>query len=489
MSTFYRLAIVLVGLWLSGAPAGRAGAAAPPNVLFIAVDDLRPELGCFGHEGMHTPHLDRLAEQGRVFRRHYVQVPTCGASRGALLTGRYPRSRQDLSNDAIRRHMAGRDEPAQPESFAHHFRRGGYTTICLGKISHYPDGRLFAYDHSGEGDLEMPHSWDRVGLPYGPWENGWDAFFGYAGGAGRVQGQSPPIESADVPDEGYPDGLIAGAAIEALQKQQRQLAEGGRPFLLCVGFFKPHLPFCAPQKYFDLYDLEEIAPPANPESPAGVNSRSIRQSGEPFGNYRHASEQPREDVEHHQRLRQAYFACVSYVDAQIGRVLSELDRLGLAENTVVVVWGDHGWHLGEHHLWGKHTTFERALHSPLIVRTPGMPAPGKASDGLVESVDLYPTLTELCGLTPPDDLDGTSMVPLLEVPAHAGKPAYGFWPGRTTVRTDRYRLVAYTEPQADAPQFELFDHQRDPLETTNVAADHPDVVERLLSLIAPRVIR
>src|SRR5690606_30880684 len=155
-----------------------------------------------------------------------------------------------------------------------------------------------------------------------------------------------------------------------------------------------------------------------------------------------------------------------------------------------VVWGDHGWHLGEQHLWGKHTTFERALHSPLIVRTPNMAAPGEASDGLVESVDLYPTLTQLCGLTTPEDLDGKSLVPLLEDPAHAGKQAaYGFWPGRTSVRTDRYRLVAYNDPQEDAPQFELFDHQRDPLETVNVAGEHPEVVERLRSLIAERQIR
>jgi arylsulfatase A-like enzyme len=462
----------------------QAAPADVPNVLLIAVDDLRPQLGCFGLDFMHTPHLDRLASQGRLFRRHYVQVPTCGASRCVLLTGQYPRTRDDLSNDAIRKQMAGREETDSPESFPHHFRRHGYRTVSIGKISHYPDGRLYAYDNTGDGTLEMPHSWDRVGLPCGPWENAWNAFFGYAGGKGRVRGQSPPIEAADVPDDGYPDGLIAEAAIERLRALRDER------FLLCVGFFKPHLPFCAPKKYFDLYDVDALSPSPCPDPPVGVHPRSIRQSGEAFGNYRHDSADPRNDPQHHRRLRHAYFACVSYVDAQIGRVLSELDRLGLSQNTIVVVWGDHGWHLGDQSLWGKHTTFERSLHSPLIIRLPQMPAPGTAAEGLVETVDVYPTLASLCGLPLPEDLDGLSLLPLLDDPRHAGKrAALGFWHGRTTVRTDRYRLVAYDDPAEDHPSHELFDHQKDPWEQTNVAADHSEVVERLLPLIADRALR
>ncbi|MCA9024581.1 MAG: sulfatase [Planctomycetaceae bacterium] len=459
-----------------------------PNVLFIAVDDLRPQLGCYGHEFMQTPQLDALASQGRLFDRHYVQVPTCGASRCALLTGQYPRTPNDLSNMAIRRRMSGRPEQVEPESFAHLFRRSGYRTVCLGKISHFADGRLYEYDHSGTGELEMPHSWDDVGLPYGKWQNGWDAFFGYADGSGRVRGESPPIESADVPDEGYPDGLIAQAAIQKLSELKDQ------QFMLCVGFFKPHLPFCAPQKYFDLYDPTSLPLSPNPDAPIDVAPRSLHQSSEMFGNYQHGVPNPLTNVDHHRRLRQAYFACVSYVDAQIGKVLDELDRLELADNTIVVVWGDHGWHLGDQTIWGKHTTFERALRSTLIVRTPETTSAGQPASGIVESVDLYPTLADLCDIEPPGNLDGQSFASVLRDPESIGKDvAFGFWKnGTRTLRTDRYRLVHLPASPQGPEADELYDHQDDPLESRNIAAKHPDLVEALklrfsdLERVAPK---
>ena len=449
----------------------------PYNVLFIAIDDLRPELGAYGETHMVTPNLDRLAAEGRVFRNHYVQAPTCGASRFALLTGIRPRSNDHLSNEAFVRLLPG-EEQQRPESFAHLFRRNGYYTAAIGKVSHYPDGRIYSYEGEGDGRAEMPFSWDEVSGPSDKWGTAWNAFFGYADGTNRNQrrGVAPAYEMADVPDTGYPDGLIAAAAVDKLGELK------DRPFLLAVGFLKPHLPFTAPQRYWDLYNPDTIALSPNPDAPVGHNPASVHDSNEMFGNYGHPVERGgagrRVDDEYARTLRHAYFAAVSYVDAQVGKVIDELDRLGLTDKTIVVVWGDHGWHLGDHTIWGKHSTFERALRSPLIVRVPDMPAPGIPSDGLVETVDLYPTLAELAGLTEPDGLTGTSLIPLLEAPDHPGKDgAFGYWNGRRTLRTERYRLTRYDDGET---RTELFDHRTDPYETINVADAHPDVVAKLL---------
>lgn len=462
----------------AAAPAA-AQAAPPPNILFIAVDDLRPELGAYGSTQIHTPNLDQLAAEGLVFLRHYVQVPTCGASRYSMLTGLRPASAAHLSNEAFV-NLLPRTEGERPESFPHLFRRAGYHTAAIGKISHYPDGRVYTYAGEGDGRLEMPFSWDEVEGPIGKWGTAWNAFFGYADGTNRNSGRelSPPYERADVPDDAYPDGLIAEAAVRKL----RELRERDQPFLLAVGFFKPHLPFNAPARYWDLYDRQDIDLSPNPDAPAAINPRTLHASGEFFGNYDgHPSRGGagvRIDDDYARTIRHAYFAAVSYVDAQIGRVLDELDRLGLRESTIVVVWGDHGWHLGDHTIWGKHTTLERSLRSPLIIRAPGMIAPGRTTDDIVESVDIYPTLVELAGLRPPDGLSGTSLAAHLRDLSHRGRGgAWGYYNGRTTLRTDRYRI---TEHVSGEPRVELFDHREDPYETVNVAAQHPDVVARLL---------
>ena len=204
-------------------------AADRPNVLFIAVDDLRPELGCYGATHIKSPHLDRFATSARIFNRHYVQVPTCGASRYALLTGHRPTLPVHQSNDAIR-NLLKADQEERATAFPQVFRNNGYHTVCIGKISHYPDGRIYSYDMQGDGRLEMPFSWDEVGLPAGQWTHGWPAFFGYASGEGRKRGQSPPFEAMDVEDEGYPDGLIANSAIETLRRMKKY----DQPFLLSV---------------------------------------------------------------------------------------------------------------------------------------------------------------------------------------------------------------------------------------------------------------
>lgn len=451
------------------------------NVLFIAVDDLRPELGCYGNSYLHTPHLDRLAAQGRLFQHHYVQVPTCGASRYALLTGLRPRRPLHLRNQVMFELMAGEPEPEQPESFAHLFRRKGYFTAAYGKISHSPDGYVYEYPEPPSDTLEMPHSWDEVYGPQEPWGTGWRAFFAYANGRNRIdeQRQVKPYERLDVPDEAYPDGLIAAKAVEQL----KQLSQADQPFLLAVGFYKPHLPFCAPARYWDLYDSSALPLSPNPFLPENVHPSSLQRNGE----FNHGYQQGDERAElgtpvskgYARRLKHAYAASVSYVDAQIGKVLDVLAETGLSDNTVVVVWGDHGWHLGDHTVWGKHTLFERALRSTLILRTPDMPQPGTSTHRVVESVDLYPTLLELCGLEAEGPLDGQSMVPLLHDPqAPFEEAAYSYWRKGMSLRTPRYRLTRHV--REEEPVTELFDHQTDPHETKNIAQAHPALVDSLL---------
>ena len=479
-SVYQSLCLSAIAYFCSTALVCAADTTKKPNVLFIAVDDLRPQLGCYGEKHMKTPNFDRFASQGRLFNRHYVQVPTCGASRYALLTGHRPTMPGHISNNAIRDQFP-KTPKGQPESFAEFFKQSGYYTQSIGKISHWVDGRIYAYDGSGAGQLEMPRSWNDVGMPVGKWKTGWTSFFGYANGKGRDRGPtgkgkgiSPAFEAADVPDEGYPDGLIANAAVKALQENK------DRPFLLAVGFFKPHLPFNAPKKYFDMYDRDQIPLSPNPNPPANAAAGSVHKSGEMFGNYKHPSD-ARTHLEYHKDLRHAYFACVSYIDAQIGKVLGELDRLGLADDTIVVIWGDHGWHLGDHTIWGKHSTFERSLRSTLIIRTPNIKSPGAKTNSIVETVDLYPTLTEFCGLKSPTGLDGTSLLPILNDPSAKTKDAaYGFWKDRFTIRTNNYRMVHWPKRGNKSEQFELYEHPSDDNETKNVAETHPDVIERLL---------
>ncbi len=462
----------------SGEPGtDRSAVQRPYNVLFIAIDDLRPELGAYGETHMVTPNLDRLAAEGRMFRNHFVQAPTCGASRFSLLTGIRPRSSDHLSNDAFVR-LLPREEAERPESVAHLFRRNGYYTAAVGKVSHYPDGRVYTYQGEGDGRPEMPFSWDESTGPADKWGTAWNAFFGYADGSNRNQarGVAPAFESADVSDSDYPDGLIAATAVEKLAELR------DRPFFLAVGFHKPHLPFTAPQRYWDLYDADAIELSENPDAPTDTHAAAVHDSNEMFGNYGHPVERgaagERLDDAYARTLRHAYFAAVSYVDAQVGTVIDALERYELAGDTVVVVWGDHGWHLGDHTIWGKHSTFERALRSVLIVRVPEIPDPGTPADGLVESLDLYPTLAEIAGLSAPAGLDGVSLVPLLDDPHHPGKDgAFGYWQGRRTLRTQRFRLTLYDEGE---PAVELFDHRTDLGETTNVADAYPEVVARLL---------
>ena len=461
-----------------------------PNVLFICVDDLRPEIGAYGESHMITPNLDRFADQGRLFRRHYVQSPTCGASRYAMLTGRrFTGTDGGNSNNDVLWSRRPTNEPSEAWCIPDLFRRAGYETIGMGKISHSVDCYHYgssATEYPASPVAEMPYSWSEIIIPpsfVNRWQTGWRAFFAYADGSTRNRGVSPPLEigiATNHPAPLYPDIDIADSAVQRLQSM------GTNRFFMSVGFFKPHLPFNAPQEYFDLYPTNSLAFSPNPQESVGIDSRSNSQSGEPTNNYGHPGQPSNwhnlEETAYHAELRQGYFACVSFIDAQIGKVLDAVNNSPLATNTVVVVWGDHGWHLGDHNLWGKHTKFERAARSALIIRTPDMRLRGQQTEAIVESVDLFPTLAELCELDAPSHLDGHSLVPVLDDPQHPGKDAaITYWSGCSSLRSDQIRLVYYHNNAST----EVYDHTIDPFEQTNrLASTDGMIVSNHLALVA-----
>jgi arylsulfatase A-like enzyme len=454
------------------------------NVLFIAVDDLRTELGCYGLDYVQSPHLDRLASQGMVFAHHYVQVPTCGSSRYSMLTGRSPaRTRVFNNNEALYHGPAAlaQEQLAGAQTLPELFRRSGYRTVCIGKVSHTPDGWVFAYDGTGDGRPELPHAWDELATPLGPWQRGWGAFFAYAGGRHREDGQGHRgvMEFVAEHDEDLPDGLMAARAIEKLRAFQKS----GQRFFLGLGFFKPHLPFVATQPDWETMEKVAVPPPPHPERPV---SDYWHRSPE-FYSYSFPFPKTNPLATPDQlRARRAYLACVRYTDRQVGKVLDALDTLGLADSTIVVVWGDNGWHLGDSQLWGKHTPFERALLTPLIIRAPGVSRAGARSDALVESLDLYPTLMDLCRpgfRRTQHPLDGLSLRPLLDGSAASlREAAVSYWGKAVTVRTATHRLIVARTGNAWSGE-ELYDLRQTPDPVENLAATQPDLVKRLLRFV------
>lgn len=470
-----KLPLKLLALGVLSIPAIGLGAARPPsrpNILFIAIDDLRNDLGALGVAYARTPNIDRLAASGRLFTHHYAVVPTCGASRCALLRGNYPDQSAQLTNDATLKTHA--DWAAQ--SMPAWLHAQGYQTLSLGKITHYP-GNLTGKNWA-EAPEELPGAWDRAWIPASPWKNALSIMHGFANGKPRVDGRSPPWEEFDGPDRAYPDFWVAQDAVSTL----RDLAKSRQPWFFAVGFFKPHLPFAAPKSWFDLHATDIIPPPAVTARPPEPSS--WHPSNEFRLNYGHPDgKDPDTDPAYAQQLRLAYVAATSYVDHQVGLVLAALHDLGLDDNTIVVAWGDHGFLLGEHDIWGKHTLYENALRSPLIIRAPGLARPGEPSHALVETVDILPTLLDLCGLPAPGPLEGQSLRPQLKNPgAPTAKPARGFWTsGQRTIRTDRWRLIAHPSPGQPEPGVELFDMVTDPHEAHNVAGAEPAVVKQLLA--------
>ena len=416
-----------------------------PNVLFIAVDDLRPQLGCYGHKQMLSPNIDRLGDEGVIFLRSYCQVPVCGASRASLMTGVRPTANRFLGYDT----WAEKDLPGAL-SVAKHFRSNGYHTISNGKVFHH---RTDCLDGWSEEPWRTKGTWRNYLLQ----ENQ-----KLAEKSERQAG--PPFEAADVPDNAYFDGMIADKGISDL----RRLEKMDRPFFLALGFLKPHLPFNAPKRYWDLYKSEEIDLADNPFRPKGAPDAALHNWGELRAYHSIPPKGPLSN-EMARTLIHGYYACVSYTDAQIGRVLAELDRLGLGDDTVVVLWGDHGWNLGEHGLWCKHCNFETSLHSPLIVRAPGIKAGGR-TNALTEYLDIYPSLCELCNLPLPGHLQGKSFVPLLKNPNLPWKKAvFSRYFRGDSIKTDHYRYTEWRDKKDKVYARMLYDHSVDWVENVNIS--------------------
>jgi iduronate 2-sulfatase len=441
-----------------------------PNILFIMVDDLRPQFAAYGRAGMVTPALDRLAAEGVVFKSAFVNVPVCGASRASLMTGLRPTSTRFVNYLA----RADVDAPGIATLPAH-LKAAGYTTLSLGKILHVEEDSLAAWSwppwHPDQIDAVRAATSPRNYLDPVNIESDID----------EDSKRGEPFERVDVSDNAYFDGMIAEQAI----KELTALSEGNTPFFLAVGFLKPHLPFNAPAKYWNLYDPATISLAAFDEMPLGAPKQAQHQWGE-LRNYRTIPEAPEplsEDMA--RKLRHGYYAATSYADAQLGKVLRALDDLDLARDTIVVLMGDHGWSLGEHGLWAKHSPFDVATHTPLIIRAPGI-VPG-AANGLVEFIDIYPTLLEMTGTPTPGHLQGTSMLGMLRDPASPGKEAvFPRWKMAENVRTDRYSYTEFRAKDDTLISHMLYDSVNDSAETVNLTdePEHAVDVARLQQLIA-----
>ena len=504
-----------------------------PNILFIAIDDLRPELGCYGSDIAISPNIDALAATGLLFNNAYCQEAICSPSRASLMTGARPESIQVIENFTY-----FREQNPDIITLPQHFWANGYETVYTGKI----------YHNKEFGDAEL--SWSRKSvamvnpkvafgfkLPENQKlqkENAAAMVAKYGENALRNGlGKGPAYEFADFPDNEYEDGHNTDLAIATMKDMLEK--NPNKPFFLGLGMKKPHLDWVAPKKYWDLYDEDKIQLAEHVEAPKNGATMGLHASFE----LRARADIPKKgsiEKELALNLKHAYLACVSYVDAQIGRMLSALDEAGVRDNTIIILWSDHGWHLGDMGIWGKATNYEIATRVPLIISTPNMPAAirGKKTDALVELVDMYPTLCDLAGVSLPAHLEGQSFAPLLSDPGRDWKkavfsqfptPALREWAANPlskgmretsfgplieeveedikaqqgdnwnrelfenrlmgyAMRTNNYRFVVwkdYTKPKADPIFFELYDHQKDPSETINIAAGNPVLVGELLT--------
>lgn len=455
-------------------------AAAPKlNVLFIAVDDLRPELGCYGNPRIKSPNIDRLAARGLTFNRAYCQQALCSPSRTSLLTGRRPDTTKVYNLETN-----FRDEFPDWVTLPQLFKQNGYVSLGLSKIYHgaLDDARSWSQPH-----------WVPGGPPYGEaGQKVLQARIKERKAAGqkarwRQDGiKGPPWEAPECADNELPDGRTTDKAVALLRENQAQ------PFFLAVGYLKPHLPFVAPKKYWDLYSEKDMKLAVNPFAPTNSPNYAAQEWGELRAYVGMPKAGPLSDAQARQMIH-GYYAAVSFTDAQVGRLLEELDKLNLREKTIVILWGDHGWQLGDHGLWCKHTNFEEATRAPLIISVPGQKHAGQRTDALVEFVDIYPSLAELCGLPRPEGLEGLSFKPLLEDPKRQWKAAsFSQYPRTTTehgkimghtMRTERYRLTEWKAAQGGFVEYELYDYQSDPQGNNNVAT-RPDQAARVKELAA-----
>lgn len=464
------------------------------NVLFIAVDDLRPEIGCYGVPVIQTPNIDALAARGTIFTRAYCQQAVCSPSRTSLLTGRRPDTTRIYDLQTHFR-LTIPDVVTLPE----HFKKRGYHTQGLSKIFHggLDDPRSWSVPHwvphaAAYGSREVLDALKQErnelkakGVRIGDEIAQTDPKTGTALKVKRgVRVLGPPWEAPDVPDNALADGMTADKAIQVL----REIKD--KPFFLAVGFLKPHLPFVAPKKYYDRYPLDKLTLADNPFPPKDCPQYALAGWGELRGYKGMPKKGPMPDKDALDLIR-GYYAATSYTDAQIGRIIDELKRLDLIRSTVIVLWGDHGWQLGEHGEWCKHTNFEVATRSPLIFSAPGQKNAGARTGALAEFVDIYPTLCELCGLPLPDGLEGTSLAPVIEHPGRAWKKAaFSQYPRAGlmghSMRTDRYRYTEWAEEGKEPLARELYDHRTDPDENTNIAnaPENKDLVASLSKMLA-----
>lgn len=449
-----------------------------PNVLLICVDDLKPNLGCYGDKNAKSPNIDSLASRGVRFDAAYCNQAVCSPSRNALLVG--------LRSQTLGIYDLGtnfRKSAPNAVTLPQYFKQHGYRTEAMGKIFHVGHG-----NNEDAASWSVPH-FQAKSIGYALKENNATetregALFDNKNPANLPKGAA--YESADVDDSTYGDGKIADEAIKRLQAAK---GRPDQPFFIAVGFVKPHLPFCAPKKYWDMYDPKQL-PLAEVTKPPRNAPDYAPQFGGELRNYKDMPAKGEIPADVQRTLIHGYYAAMSYMDAQLGRVLKSLDETGLAKNTIIVFWGDHGWHLGDHGMWCKHTNYEQAARIPLLVIAPGQ-AKGAATRSLAESVDIYPTLCELAGLPVPKDLDGRSFSSSVKDPTAATKAAIvhvyprGNRLGRA-VRTHRYRLVEWKTIGAapDSAELELYDYEKDPLETENIAAEQPQVVAELRAILA-----
>jgi len=487
ISILHKAVLGIAAIALSTAPATAIGqTAAKPNVLLILVDDLKPVMGCYGDPVAQTPNMDRLAAQGMRFELNYANQAVCGPSRFNLMLGSRSSSTglYGLGNNL-------REFQPDAVTLPQYFSRHGWTTESLGKVFHI--------GHGNQGDPEsfqLPHFKDKV-IEYvlkestGGMLTREEAYFENVrtNVPNRQLPRGAAWERADVPDEAYADGRVAAEAVRRLEGHAK---DRSKPFLMAVGFARPHMPFTAPQKYWALYDPAKLPLPDYTQAPKGAPNVALKHGGE-ITQYTPVPESGDIDEALTRQLIHGYYASMSYADAQIGRVLTALRELKLEENTIVLLWGDNGFHLGDHSIWTKHTDYEQATRIPLIIVAPGVTQPGTVTRQLSETVDIYPTLAELAGLprpAGPQPIDGTSLVPVLRNPsARVRDYAYMVWPkdkiGRA-IRTERYRFVEWKAPgePAETAELELYDYLTDPLETENLASRLPQVVTKLRSYLA-----
>lgn len=490
MLSLFRFSLCLFSLSVVGLLGESSKAADRPNVLMILVDDLKPAMGCYGDKIAVTPHMDRLASQGMRFDLAYCNQAVCAPSRFTLMLGAHSTSTGLYGLGSQLREILP-NAITLPQYFARH----GYRTESLGKVFHIGHG-----NHGDPASFMVPHFHDKV-IEYldpdstnGGMLTREEAYFtNQKLGQIRSLPRGAAFESPEVADIDYADGRVAAETVNRLAAAKQRRAADGTPFFIVAGFARPHLPFSAPKKYWDLYRPQDLPMPKHEDLPVDAPGVAGKRGGE-ISNYKpvpaHANEAFGDELK--RDLIHGYYASMSYVDAQIGKVLSELDRLSLTEDTIVVLWGDHGFHLGDLGIWTKHTNYEQANRIPILFSAPGRVASGASTRQLAESVDVFPTLVELAGLPDaevPQSLDGVSLVPVLEDPeVRVRNHAYHAYPKRKlgrAIRTERYRLVQWLgeDAPADQAEYELYDYENDPSETHNLAAQEADVVVELAKIL------